>query len=90
MSRLIPGLEASPNTIMKSQHKLNSQESEQESAVLREISKETPMEFATPEELLRHDALHTPVPPAIAHRLGESVGPIAAPRRPWWRRWLGH
>ena len=30
-------------------------------------------EFASVEEMLRHDALHTPVPPAIAHRLQESI-----------------
>jgi len=46
-------------------------------------------EFATVEEMLRHDALHTPVPPTIEHRLAESVGQLPAPPRPWWRRFLG-
>jgi hypothetical protein len=37
--------------------------------------------------MLRHDARHTPVPPKIAHRLQESLGP--SPTRPWWRRLFG-
>ena len=39
------------------------------------------------EEMLRHDARHTPVPPNIAHRLQESIGPVDT--RPWWRRLFG-
>ncbi len=47
-------------------------------------------EFATVEEMLRHDALHTPVPPAVAHRLQESVNQLPTPsRRAWWRRIFG-
>jgi hypothetical protein len=75
---------------MKSQRKLNSQENQQEREVLRETTGQTPLDFATTEELLRHDALHTPVPPAIGDRLLASIGQAPAPRRPWWRRWLGH
>ena len=56
---------------MKSQSKLNSQEQEheQQQAPLQHAQEASATEFATPEEMLRHDALHTPVPPAIAHRL---------------------
>ena len=46
-------------------------------------------EFASVEELLQHDATHTPVPPAIAQRLEKSVAQLPAPPRSWWRRWLG-
>jgi hypothetical protein len=46
-------------------------------------------EFASVEEMLRHDSLHTPVPPAIAQRLAESVAQLPAPSRSWWRRLLG-
>jgi hypothetical protein len=46
-------------------------------------------EFANPEELLRHDALHTPVPPSIARRLKESLGPLPPPSSPWWRKFFG-
>ena len=50
----------------------------------------TVLEFASPEELLRHDAIHTPVPPAIAERLKKSLGEEASPSpQPWWRRLLG-
>jgi hypothetical protein len=45
-------------------------------------------EFASAEEMLRHDALHTPVPPSIAHRLGTSIAQLPAPTRSWWQRWF--
>ena len=46
-------------------------------------------EFANPEELLRHDALHTPVPPSIARRLKESLGSLTPPSNSWWRKFFG-
>jgi len=45
-------------------------------------------EFGSVEELLRHDAVHTPVPPAIEHRLQESVSRLPAPPRSWWQRFF--
>ncbi len=47
------------------------------------------LEFANAEQMLRHDALHTPVPPAIAHRLRESIRDLPVPPRSWWRRFFG-
>jgi hypothetical protein len=49
-----------------------------------------PRLFKGVEDLLRHDALHTPVPPSIEHRLQASLerNPISEPRK-WWRRLLG-
>ena len=47
------------------------------------------MEFQTAEELLRHDAAQTAVPPEIALRLSQSISQSPAPRRPWWRKLLG-
>ncbi len=44
-----------------------------------------PLEFSSAEQLLRHDARQTPVPPAIARRLAESVA-SQPPPKPWWRR----
>ena len=44
-----------------------------------------PMEFASPEQMIRHDAARTPVPPAIARRLEESIATLP-PRQPWWKR----
>ena len=76
---------------MKHQIKLNSQEQQQaqQQSAPQETQEETALEFATPEELLRHDALHTPVPPTIAHRLQESIGKTPPPPQSWWRRLLG-
>ena len=62
------------------QHALGEQQAQQQKAT----------EFATVEEMLRHDALHTPVPPAIAQRLQDSVGQLPPPPgRSWWRRLFG-
>lgn len=52
---------------------------------------ETVREFATPEELLRHDRACTPVPDAVAERLGETLAaepPPAPEEKPWWKRLL--
>jgi hypothetical protein len=43
-------------------------------------------EFQSVEDLLRHDAAQTAVPPEIARRLSQSIAQSAAPRRSWWRR----
>jgi len=76
---------------MKRQTRLNTgQEAEQVTqASQSQQTHETVKEFATTEELLRHDALHTPVPPAIARRLKESLGPLPPPSSPWWRKFFG-
>ena len=50
----------------------------------------TARDFASIEEMLRHDAAHTPAPPAIADRLQTSLSQLPPPpRRSWWRRMLG-
>jgi hypothetical protein len=76
---------------MKSQSKLDSQQQDQaqQQASVQQNQQSSGQEFATPEDLLRHDALHTPVPPTIAHRLADSIK--KAPERPqsWWRRLFG-
>ncbi len=72
--------------------KLSSQQQTQsrEQTLSQEQSAEhAGVEFASPEEMLRHDALHTPVPPAIALRLRESIRDLPAPPRSWWRRFFG-
>ncbi len=43
-------------------------------------------EFNNVEELLRHDALHTPIPPAIVRRLNTSLRGISSPEPSWWQR----
>jgi hypothetical protein len=48
------------------------------------------IEFANVEEMFRHDALHTPVPPAVEVRLQKSIEKLPnAPALPWWKRILG-
>lgn len=47
------------------------------------------IEFATAEEMIRHDAAQVPVPPAVTERLRKSVAAEPRPQRPWWQRWLG-
>jgi hypothetical protein len=72
---------------MKRQIKLNQQaEEQQQTTAGQETRQESAQEFASVEKMLRHDALHTPVPPSIAERLAKSIGPI--PARSWWRRWF--
>jgi hypothetical protein len=75
---------------MKRQTKLTQQEQEQLAAGQQQTQSSSAQEFASVEEMLRHDASRTPVPPTIAHRLAESIGPSSLPReRAWWRRFFG-
>jgi hypothetical protein len=46
-------------------------------------------EFESVEAMMRHDALHTPVPPSIEARLQASIGSAPPPRPGWWRRLFG-
>jgi hypothetical protein len=74
---------------MKRQTKLTQQEQEQLAAGQQQTQSSSVKEFASVEEMLRHDALHTPVPPTIAHRLQESIGKTPPRAQSWWRRLLG-
>ena len=75
---------------MKRQTKLTQQEQEQLAAGQQQTQSSSAKEFASVEEMLRHDAEHTLVPPRIAHRLEESVSKVPPPPgRAWWRRLLG-
>jgi len=72
---------------MKKQIKLEAQAQTTQSAQ-KHTQAAASQEFASVEEMLRHDALHTPVPPNVAHRLRQSLGPLDAPTTPWWKRWM--
>ena len=76
---------------MKRQTKLTSQEqqAERQTSENRNNLESTALEFDSVEKMLRHDALHTPVPPAIVHRLEASLGTEPPRGRSWWRRWFG-
>jgi hypothetical protein len=71
--------------------KLTSQQraEEQQTAAHQEhIESAREVEFASVEEMLRHDAAQTPVPPGIEHRLQESLERTPHSKS-WWRRWFG-
>lgn len=70
---------------MKHQAKLNSRQQEQVTHGQKQ-EQSAALEFPSVEQMLRHDALHTPVPPAVAARLEQSIAQLPAPSRPWWRR----
>lgn len=46
-------------------------------------------EFASAEEMLRHDAAQTTVPAAVAERLQESIDREPKPAPSFWRRLFG-
>ena len=72
---------------MKQEKKLTPREQQQTSET--QLQKAAVREFATTDELLRHDASQTGVPPAVAQRLGASIQREPPPGRPWWRRLTG-
>jgi hypothetical protein len=72
---------------MKQENKLSAAQHSERAAELRPAASGS-LEFQNAEDLLRHDAARTVVPPQIARRLGQSIAQ-SPPRRPWWRRLLG-
>ena len=66
--------------------KLVQRQAQQQEAT--QVQKSAELEFETAEDLLRHDALHTPIPPRIAQRLQESLDKTPPVQRPWWRRFM--
>lgn len=72
---------------MKQEKKLTPREQQQTSETQSQQTEAR--EFATTDELLRHDASQTGVPPAVAQRLGASIQREPPPGRPWWRRLTG-
>ena len=77
---------------MNQRKKLTSQQQTEEQLYSAEQRQQSQSEqkFSTVEEMLRHDALHTPVPPAIARRLQDSLAQLPSPPpRSWWQRFFG-
>jgi hypothetical protein len=75
---------------MKHENKLTPKEQGQLEAQQQQTQSSAAQEFASVEEMLRHDARHTLVPPTIAGRLEESVKQLPpAASRAWWRRFFG-
>jgi len=71
---------------MKQQTKLSE---EQQHAAEQQTQQQSAREFANAEEMLRYDAAHTTVPPAIVQRLQKSTGGAPRPKTSWWKRLLG-
>lgn len=72
---------------MKQGKKLTQREQEQLSE--NQSQQTEAREFATAEELLRHDAAQTQVPPAVAQRLDKSIQREPKPPKSWWKRITG-
>ena len=71
---------------MKQEKKLTQREQEQLSETQSQQTEAR--EFASAEELLRHDATQTQVPPVIAERLSQSIAKLPGQPKSWWQRWL--
>lgn len=66
------------------------QQAEQEQATSEVQSTQAQgQEFATVDDLLRHDSEQNPVPPAVAERLGRSLEAEPKPRQPWYKKLFG-
>jgi hypothetical protein len=72
---------------MKQQSKLS--EESRQVGTEHQTQSQAAREFANADELLRDDARHTTVPPAIAQRLQKSAAELPGPKTSWWKRWLG-
>jgi hypothetical protein len=67
--------------------KLRQQTRAQEEHALHQApQKQTALEFASAEEMIRHDADQTTLPPQIAERLNESIAREPQPAVSWWHR----
>ena len=64
-------------------------EHEQTGTQQHSAQEQTALEFATAEEVLRHDAAHTPVPRVVAERLQKSIEGEPKPALCWWQRLFG-
>jgi len=68
--------------------KLTSEEQRQFAAG-QETQSQSAQTFANVEEMLRHDSIHTPVPPEIEMRLQKSAATLPEPKRSWLRKLFG-
>jgi hypothetical protein len=73
---------------MKPQNKFTTGRHQEQAAESQTAANSAQLEFKSAEELLRHDAAQTAVPPEIARRLSKSIAEAPPPRRAWWRKLL--
>jgi hypothetical protein len=74
---------------MKQQNKFSIGHHQEQAAESQAKGQSAALEFQTPEELLRHDAAQTAVPPEIVRRLSQSIAESSAAPKPWWRKLIG-
>ncbi len=67
-------------------HESKFRQQQQENVDQQQTTRSAQTEFPSVEAMLRHDALHTPVPPNIEFRLQKSVEGLPRADKPWWRR----
>ena len=56
---------------------------------VHQAQQEQGREFASVDDLLRHDSEMNPVPPQVGERLNSSLAAEPKPERPWYKRLLG-
>jgi len=61
------------------------QEQKQETIAQAGVQETAPV-FSSVEEMLREDAAANGPPPALAHRVAESIAREPKPARSWWQR----
>jgi hypothetical protein len=66
--------------------KHESKQQSEEQLITKSTQETAAREFATTDELLRHDAAQTEVPPVIAERLSKSIEGLPRPSKSWWQR----
>lgn len=74
-----------PKSRLQQQQRQEEQTAEQQTANQNQNLRE----FASVEDLLRHDISQTTPPPAIAERLQASLKAEPPPKSSWWRRLFG-
>ena len=63
---------------------------QEQAAAQQQAEQSSAQEFGSVEEMIRHDRVHTPVPPSIGKRVKESVAELKPEPAPsWWRRIFG-
>ena len=71
---------------MKQKARLENEQESRQVGTEQQAQQGAALEFSTPEEMLRHDAEHTTVPPEVARRLKQSTAALPPPSRSWWKR----
>jgi hypothetical protein len=72
---------------MKRESKLTAREEQDLSEKMSQ--QHAAQEFSSVEEMLRHDALHTPVPPEVGFKLRKSIAGLPSDKPGWLKKLFG-